>query len=996
MSQPPFWLKVSKKYVIENFESLLDYINRYSYSPDGEGQIDFEESVACLAAIAADLAAQCRQTKIWQRPDLETDFETAVRIMAASVLAHKKMGFDDHEGILNLIELLLSSGQQFTSNVSQPLLRLAIGCICHRPIEKLGFSFTSISKVNFIPGTFPSLLGATELGSDTGRRVEFEGKGCLEVSAGGIIAAPMNLDTYHRVKSKATLDGVEGVRIVENGIKRPSELSEIMEYYGQLGVRLDRVKPSMEKRLPKYSVGERMLAEVVSVSGLKNVMRTISPDYQTLEGKLYVTNKILSYIPREYFFSQLVLGDVFMVERYDEGDMAFTIDNEDLSEFMSEYFKELYGERLWAVYMRDFRKGKGTQWLTEEGFLVNVSGSVPEGIDTSGDDSEKVTLTMRSFSIDSRQNLILNAVFDEDMEIEVEDCDVDQFKKEAYEQFCASYLDWSKPVGLPSPAKEEKAVRIGCEAVVVVGRLLEAMADDPNLSTLSRVEHLTMSMVLLKMAGRDDDCAYVRHRLDYQRAIAEFASGASPISLELHRPEALTDVEESRLRDRIIERVRGYKELEITHADSLENNVPGGRRLSMETLEVIRQLIDASNILIDKIDSAEIHRIKKSIASRLGVADCYRNTYDGLPYYGYETETLEFKRSCALPPQDRRSTSRTRDLEEQKYAILKGVCAFLNSPEGGDLLVGVADSGYAVGLKDDIAILYASHAISEPTADRLRIYVKNAIDVAFTTVDGSMTGSAVTADCVSCNIESPRENIDLLRIHVKPYPWDVVRFVKPENARPEGYADVYSRTSGASTPMMPDGIRAIKLRKINELGRENSKLLPIMEAIDKHRCVWLRGYASSSGKSDREIEPYRLLFDQKAVQAIDLASRTMRLFKLHRASSVELSSHRWKCESLHRDFEVDIFGMMQSDESSGESVSIKISDYALSLLQEEYQGVGAKAEIVKNSASDRECYGWVLTTEIYHPAGIGRFILGLRREIEVIEGENLKEYLANY
>ena len=31
MTQPPFWLKISNRYVIENFEQLLKYVKAYNY-----------------------------------------------------------------------------------------------------------------------------------------------------------------------------------------------------------------------------------------------------------------------------------------------------------------------------------------------------------------------------------------------------------------------------------------------------------------------------------------------------------------------------------------------------------------------------------------------------------------------------------------------------------------------------------------------------------------------------------------------------------------------------------------------------------------------------------------------------------------------------------------------------------------------------------------------------------------------------------------------------
>ena len=39
---------------------------------------------------------------------------------------------------------------------------------------------------------------------------------------------------------------------------------------------------------------------------------------------------------------------------------------------------------------------------------------------------------------------------------------------------------------------------------------------------------------------------------------------------------------------------------------------------------------------------------------------------------------------------------------------------------------------------------------------------------------------------------------------------------------------------------------------------------------------------------------------------------------------------------------------------------------------------------------------WLLDTIIYRPAGAGRFIIGLANDIEIIEGEKVKEYLRDF
>lgn len=118
------------------------------------------------------------------------------------------------------------------------------------------------------------------------------------------------------------------------------------------------------------------------------------------------------------------------------------------------------------------------------------------------------------------------------------------------------------------------------------------------------------------------------------------------------------------------------------------------------------------------------------------MADLFRDIYRDRPFYGFESDTLEFKVSCVRPPLNRQSGSSEEDFRIQAFTILKTVCAFLNSPAGGDLLIGVNDEGYAVGVQNDIELLAEHHRIPERNMDRLRIYIKNIIDHAFVSNDG--------------------------------------------------------------------------------------------------------------------------------------------------------------------------------------------------------------------------------------------------------------------
>lgn len=114
-----------------------------------------------------------------------------------------------------------------------------------------------------------------------------------------------------------------------------------------------------------------------------------------------------------------------------------------------------------------------------------------------------------------------------------------------------------------------------------------------------------------------------------------------------------------------------------------------------------------------------------------------------------ESATLEYK-----------STLRTHVPDGTLYkplesAVLKTIAAFLNSRDGGTLLIGVADDGMVHGLVADYASL---HKEGKDDRDRFQLHLANIISA-------SMGEAAATN--VTTQIQTVDE-MDLCRVHVRP------------------------------------------------------------------------------------------------------------------------------------------------------------------------------------------------------------------------------------
>lgn len=153
-------------------------------------------------------------------------------------------------------------------------------------------------------------------------------------------------------------------------------------------------------------------------------------------------------------------------------------------------------------------------------------------------------------------------------------------------------------------------------------------------------------------------------------------------------------------------------------------------------------------------------------------------------------------------------------------------------------------------------------------------------------------------------------------------------------------------------------------------------------AIDQNcRAMLYNYYAPSSGTlGNRRIEPVEFMQDYTYVWAYDLDKEDYRQFKLDRINEVELLDE--PITGDHESHSTDLFGW---NGPKWMSVKLRLNPYAHQLLLEEYPDVRPFVRSHKGQALfDGMVRDW---------RGIGRFILGLPGEVEVVEPEELKVYL---
>lgn len=161
----------------------------------------------------------------------------------------------------------------------------------------------------------------------------------------------------------------------------------------------------------------------------------------------------------------------------------------------------------------------------------------------------------------------------------------------------------------------------------------------------------------------------------------------------------------------------------------------------------------------------------------------------------------------------------------------------------------------------------------------------------------------------------------------------------------------------------------------------------LIQAIKHKNQVILKEYlsANSNEARDRLVEPFDFTTNYVATWAYDINDNCCKTFKNTRIKSVKILSHPWENETNHKKLPIDVFRISSKRQIQ---VTLKLSIRAFELLKEEYP----LAEEYIQQLNDKE---YQFTAPVCGFEGVARFVMGLYHEIEVIEPEELREFLKN-
>jgi predicted DNA-binding transcriptional regulator YafY len=168
--------------------------------------------------------------------------------------------------------------------------------------------------------------------------------------------------------------------------------------------------------------------------------------------------------------------------------------------------------------------------------------------------------------------------------------------------------------------------------------------------------------------------------------------------------------------------------------------------------------------------------------------------------------------------------------------------------------------------------------------------------------------------------------------------------------------------------------------------KQNSHIVnQLSEAIRNKKQVKLKSYQSAHSNNirDRLVEPIRFTTNYVSIWAFDVADQQNKIFKTSRIGDSDVTEKSWQFEKMHQTGFVDVFRI-----SSYKKIPVKLelTLMAKNLLVEEYP-------LAERCITENDENRYLFETEVASLAGVGRFVLGLIDQINIIQPESLKEYL---
>ncbi|HCT93825.1 MAG: hypothetical protein A2X19_05485 [Bacteroidetes bacterium GWE2_39_28] len=159
----------------------------------------------------------------------------------------------------------------------------------------------------------------------------------------------------------------------------------------------------------------------------------------------------------------------------------------------------------------------------------------------------------------------------------------------------------------------------------------------------------------------------------------------------------------------------------------------------------------------------------------------------------------------------------------------------------------------------------------------------------------------------------------------------------------------------------------------------------ILDSIAGENQVILKNYRSahSSAISDRLVEPIGFGINMVDVLCYELASDSCKFYKVSRIEEAIATGSSFRYKDRHKSIKTDLFRFSGTDHLP---IKLKLSMLAANLLMEEFPLSEKRVKRI----SDNE---YIFEDFVCSFEGVGRFVLGLCNEVEVLESNDFLMFL---
>ncbi len=159
----------------------------------------------------------------------------------------------------------------------------------------------------------------------------------------------------------------------------------------------------------------------------------------------------------------------------------------------------------------------------------------------------------------------------------------------------------------------------------------------------------------------------------------------------------------------------------------------------------------------------------------------------------------------------------------------------------------------------------------------------------------------------------------------------------------------------------------------------------IYDAIKHERRVEIIDYSSphSHSVSNREVEPFAFMNNNREVACYELSTGKNKTFRLSRMGDVQIKPMEWQFRERHHRPQVDVFGF-SGDELM--NVTLLMGQLSHNVMVEEYP---ATETLFTRDVDGR----WLLKVQVCSFLGLGRFVMGLYDDIEIVGSDGFRQYI---